>query len=298
MNKTHNKAVGGSVLAVKLFRALCVLAIAASAYASSGLDMGLMDEADAVAYTEDKSPVGPSMTSTKDELLAVGRQLSGGSASDGRYLAIHGERDDEAGGATRTADVIFVGPDSNVTTTRCLFLIIAGYLQSYPSFTDEGAYEAAQRICWWNSAHYGDTQYFASLFGDAVMDAFADKTQSIGLSKSYQDWPGKTRIVIPWATSGAGESGGAVAVDEALLTGTDDADGAGGKDASAPTEPQIEKAQYVPKGAYDAQSNDTISERLSIPSGFLVLLGMVFLAIIVLLMLLIKVIMDLSRDRG
>lgn len=315
MNKIPSKS-GVYFIALRLFRLLCVFAIAASASAASTLDFDLVDAASYTAYTEDKSPVRKAEISTKEELLDLGKQLFSGSASNGKYLAVRGasnvknaERDNinnvnaDSTESTnkpvtgRTADVIFIGDGSNVTTTRCLFLIIAGYLQSYPSFTEDTAYTAAQKICWWNSAHYGDTEYFEKLFGQAC-NSFADKTKSIGLSLSYKDWPGNTRIIIPWTMGDASvATEGDGTVDETLLSDMESTEDTT-INKETPPKPLIESAKYVPKSMYSTQNDDTISNLLSVPSGFLILLGTVCLAIIMLVMLLIKVIMDLARDRG
>lgn len=278
----------------------------------SVIDEALIGEAGAAVYAEDKSPVKDEEKSTAAELLEVGRHLASGTASNGKYLAA---RAAGGGNTFRSADVIFVGEKALVTTTRCLFLIVAGYLEEVSQLKGDAAYKAAQSICYWNSAHYGDSAYFAGLFGEGVNAPFAEHTKSIGLSLSYKEWRGKARIVVPWAADNSGTAvkqaaesnafpsesegtGKSSAVDDALLSGTGKAESTHSEGDKKDT---IEEAKYVPKGAPKAAAEGSaISQYLplsALPNGVLVLLGTLCLAILMLLFLLVKVIMDLARDR-
>lgn len=350
--------------ATKTGRALGIIAVCAAAIALCGnaaaednaasdsgqdatlaLDNFVLDNVEQAHYTEDNTPVGRAELSSAKALHETGRQLALEGIAGDKYLAAKYTSD-----GRRRADVIFISSNANVTTTKCLFLIVSGYLEAA---TEHGAqagnaidaastnaqdaqiataamleksasYAAAERICWWNSAHYGDSAYFASIIGntnignthisntqsvDGTVPAsgitqgsgaedntnadvlpFSDRTHAIGLSPSYKDWAGGTRIVIPWAVPTASRDGedGLVVVDETLVSSTAD----GGHNEV----PQAEDAPYRPKDTYTTEND--MAERLSVPSGFMIMLAAVAIAIVTLIMLLIKVIMDLARDRG
>lgn len=268
------------------------------------LDATLIDGIEETVYTEDKSPVHRANRSTAEELRNTGRQLALNGEAGGKYLAAQYMKD-----GRRRADVIFIANSANVTTTRCLFLIVAGYLEATSPLTAEAAYNDAEKICWWNSAHYGDAAYFGQLTGGGALP-LAERTEAIGLSPSYKDWAGKSRIVIPWAIGAVksaaagsdteGGDGAAITVDVQLVSNGagDNADNA----AEASRENAIEYAEYRPKKE-SASSNTltettVLSEHLSLPSGFFIMLAAVSLAIVTLVFLLIKLIMDLARDRG
>lgn len=301
------------------------------------LDEELLGGYKAVTYIEDKSPVSKYERSTAKELLDVGRELAAGTASNGKYLAFRSQAS-----ASRSADVIFIGRESRVTTTRCLFLIVAGYLEALSSLKGDEAYKTAERICYWNSAHYEDMAYFTSLFGEGVLSPFAEQTKSIGLSLSYKEWKGRARIIVPWkalpaasstsvasaaakategnstredASSGSVTDGGRIAsgggntdvkkagesipvTDDALLSKADKP-GQAVKEGESKTVKKntVETAVYVPKRKPNVAEDSALSQYLPAHGGVLALLGAACLAALMLLMLLIKVIMDLSKDR-
>lgn len=302
------------------------------------LDEELLGGYKAVTYIEDKSPVSKYERSTAKELLDVGRELAAGTASNGKYLAFRSQAS-----ASRSADVIFIGRESRVTTTRCLFLIVAGYLEALSSLKGDEAYKTAERICYWNSAHYEDMAYFTSLFGEGVLSPFAEQTKSIGLSLSYKEWKGRARIIVPWEasitaasstsvasaavkgtegdstsvaiSSGSVTDGGKIAssggntdgkkagesipvTDDALLFKADEMGQAVKEDESKTVKKNtVETAAYVPKRKIDVAEDSALSQYLPAHGGVLALLGAACLAALMLLMLLIKVIMDLSKDR-
>lgn len=177
-------------------------------------------------------------------------------------------------------------------------MIVAGYLEASCAMPQDEAYSAAEHIAWWNSEHYGDAAYFKSLLGEGVLNAFADKTEAIGLSKTYKDWAGSTRIIIPWSSgegskanaqnAAAGDGGIPIAAGaNRAPQGVNDAAGE-----------SIEDAQYVPKDAPSTAAEGAFPQKLSLTNGFMMLLAMAGVGILMLVMLLIKVIMDLARDRG
>lgn len=103
------------------------------------------------------------------------------------------------GDTKRGADVIYLGETATVDTIKCLRMIISGYLQSAFVMSSADSDAAALKICYWNTSVYDNNKFFEETFDEGVLKIFKDKTNKIGLSSNYKDWPGNTRIVIPHA---------------------------------------------------------------------------------------------------
>src|SRR5574344_594632 len=58
--------------------------------------------------------------------------------------------------------------------------------------------EIAVKVCYWNTNHYDDRAYFKENFQPRVSAVFANRTKIMGLARSYKNWPGKTRLVVPF----------------------------------------------------------------------------------------------------
>lgn len=144
------------------------------------------------------------MISSRSEIRDIGRDLgivltqkdtgagtviAGNPANKYRFARIYGT--DKPG-----ADVLYLSPEIGVDTIKCLRMIVSGYVQEAFSLPQTESDAVAEAICAWNTNHYNDTQYFSSRYNEAVIEIFSDRTESMGLSPDYTQWP-NSRIVIP-----------------------------------------------------------------------------------------------------
>jgi hypothetical protein len=174
------------------------------------IDTKLLDEAKKVRFIEDKSPVSRLEYSTGKQIRDTGRTLGKeiryqeqtqkksapyvNGAPSYKYKAMRVYSSDTKAGA----DVIYISKPAGVTTTKGLFRIVSGYIETAYDIPMEQADKIAVKVCWWNNNHYDENDYFAANFNPDVLAAFSNETAVTGLAASYKYWPGKTRIVIPF----------------------------------------------------------------------------------------------------
>lgn len=93
------------------------------------------------------------------------------------------------------ADIIVLGPDAQVDKIRNLRAIIAGYLASAWGYGDKDAATLSTFITVYNAVHRGELSYFGSRYKAIVTKELS--AENAGLSTRFDEWPGKSRIVIP-----------------------------------------------------------------------------------------------------
>ena len=130
-------------------------------------------------------------------MIRNGQSYAGGA---GRYFVIHSESG--ADGSKLDADIFGLGVDVGVDHVRNLRLIIQGYLEAAYSYSERDAALLAEYITIYNAVHRGDHRYFDSRYKKAVMDNITP--ERAGLSIRYDEWPGRTLMVIPLGPSSAG----------------------------------------------------------------------------------------------
>ncbi len=159
-------------------------------------------------YKEWTGSYAPSQINTRRQIYDIGHRL-------GRGIIYQEQTDNDPlpfvkgnpaykysaariyGDTKRGADIIYLGETATVDTIKCLRMIISGYLQSAFVMSSADSDAAALKICYWNTSVYDNIQFFEETFDEGVLKIFKDKTNKIGLSSNYKDWPGNTRIVIP-----------------------------------------------------------------------------------------------------
>ena len=108
------------------------------------------------------------------------------------------------------ADVFGLGVDVGVDHIRNLRTIIQGYLQAAYNYSERDASLLAQYITVYNAVYRGDWEYFSNRYSPMVLDNItSDRT---GLSIRYDEWPGRTLLLIPLGY------GGLSSVDTSTLT--------------------------------------------------------------------------------
>ncbi|MCL2243368.1 MAG: hypothetical protein FWC03_02740 [Treponema sp.] len=125
-----------------------------------------------------------------------------------RYFVIHcltGNRDGKI-----DADIFGLGVDVGVDHIRNLRTIIQGYLQAAYNYSERDASLLAQYITIYNAVYRGNWDYFSNRYAQMVLDnLISDRT---GLSIRYDEWPGRTLMLIPIGY------GGLSSVDTSVIT--------------------------------------------------------------------------------
>ena len=115
-----------------------------------------------------------------------------------RYFVIHCVS--EPDGSKIDADIFILGADAGVDHIRNLRTIIQGYLQAAYSYSEADASLLAEYITVYNAVYRGNWEYFSSRYKTQVMDNLV--RDRAGLSIRYDEWPGRTMILIPLGYGG------------------------------------------------------------------------------------------------
>lgn len=146
---------------------------------------------------------------------ALGSVIASGAAragEAGRYLVIHAVDPSVKEGLD--ADILIVGEGARVDHIRNLRRIIAGYLQAAYKYSPEDADTLATFITVYNAVYRGNLAYFGSKYKPVVMKELDAATA--GLALRWDEWPGRSRIVIPLSSrAGSGVVG---SVDTSPIT--------------------------------------------------------------------------------
>jgi hypothetical protein len=188
------------------------------------MPQGLFAQVDRSELQKDLGPVefinyeGPySRIETRAQIRNVGYSLGLGvragqtrTGGQGRYFVIHSVSAPE--GDRLDADIFSLGIDVGVDHIRNLRLIIQGYLEGAYGYSAQDAGLLAQYVTIYNAVYRGDWDYFTSRYKKPVMDN--QDSDRAGLSIRFDEWPGRTRMMIP---IGIGGSGSLSAIDTTSL---------------------------------------------------------------------------------
>jgi len=120
------------------------------------------------------------------------------SGASNRYFVIHSVSAYEDG--KLDADIFGLGVDAGVDHIRNLRTIIQGYLQAAYDYSERDAALLAEYITIYNAVYRGNWDYFLSKYKTPVINNLV--TDKAGLSIRYDEWPGRTLIVIPLGYGG------------------------------------------------------------------------------------------------
>jgi len=115
-----------------------------------------------------------------------------------RYFVIHSVSGAE--GSKIDADIFGLGVDTGVDHVRNLRTIIQGYLQSAYNYNAADAALLAEYITIYNAVYRGNWDYFLNRYKTPVIGNLT--RERAGLSIRYDEWPGRTLIVIPLGIGG------------------------------------------------------------------------------------------------
>ncbi|MCR4823361.1 MAG: hypothetical protein K5873_10890 [Treponema sp.] len=103
------------------------------------------------------------------------------------------------------ADILFLNQNAMVDHINNLRRIISGYLMTAYSYSKEDAETLSVFVTVYNAVYRGNLENFSSKYKASVLTYLTD--QACGLSTNWEEWAGKSQIVIPLGVLAAeGES--------------------------------------------------------------------------------------------
>jgi hypothetical protein len=131
--------------------------------------------------------------------------------TNGRYFVIHSVS--AADGSKLDADIFGLGVDTGVDHVRNLRLIVQGYLEGAYGYSERDAALLAEYVTIYNAVYRGDWDYFGSRYKAPIMENLT--REKAGLSIRYDEWPGRTLMLVPL---GLGSAGSLNSVDTGSLS--------------------------------------------------------------------------------
>ncbi len=129
-----------------------------------------------------------------------------------KYSVVHAIDPSETG--KLDADIIFVGSDATVDHINNLRHIIASYLVAAYGYSEKDAETVAVFVTVYNAVYRGNYDAYQKKYKKIVLDNLT--SSNCGLSINYNDWPGKSQIVIPLFDV----NGGLSTVDTSVISDT------------------------------------------------------------------------------
>lgn len=130
-----------------------------------------------------------------------------------KYSVIHAV--DSASKEKLDADILLIGSNATVDHINNLRHIIASYLVSAYNYSEKDAETVAVFVTVYNAVYRGKMDSFQKKYKDVVLNNLtADKC---GLSVNYEEWAGKSQIVIPLFDV----KGGLSTVDTSVISDTE-----------------------------------------------------------------------------
>lgn len=119
--------------------------------------------------------------------------VSSNTNSNDKYYVIH--IIGETSNPKLDADILFLNKTAGVDHIKNLRRIIAGYISSAYGYSDEDADTLSVFITVYNAVYRANKNYFSEKYKTEILEKLSD--ENCGLSTNYEEWPGKTEIVIP-----------------------------------------------------------------------------------------------------
>ncbi len=110
------------------------------------------------------------------------------------------------------ADIFIIGRGATVDHIRNLRRIIGAYLEEAYGYSQKDADTIATFVTVYNAVYRSNLDYFKTKYKDIVTSQLS--ASIAGLSTNYEEWPGKTQIVIPLSDL----NGGLSTVDTSLIS--------------------------------------------------------------------------------
>lgn len=125
----------------------------------------------------------------------VGKDVSkaASTSKNSKYYVVHAVDESESG--KLDADILYIGSEATVDHITNLRRIISAYLSSAYGYDEKDADTLSVFITVYNAVYRGKLDTFKSKYKNIVIENLS--SDNCGLSVNYQDWPGKSEIVIP-----------------------------------------------------------------------------------------------------
>lgn len=165
---------------------------------------------------------GPySVINTIEQIKGIGRDLSPAVNSDSietpgsfgnpqLYYVIHAV--DSNIKEKLDADILILGEKSSVDHIKNLRRIISAYLESAYGYSQTDADTLSVFITVYNAVYRSKMDIFTAKYKTVVTKHLV--SEKAGLSVNYEDWPGKTQIIIPLSTL----DGGLSSIDTSVIS--------------------------------------------------------------------------------
>ncbi|MBQ4379344.1 MAG: hypothetical protein II821_09150 [Treponema sp.] len=164
---------------------------------------------------------GPhSVINTIEQIRAIGAELGnqvkdnpnkiGTIGNSNRYAVIHAI--DPTTKEKFDADIFIIGRGATVDHITNLRRIIGAYLVSAYGYSYKDAETIATFVTVYNAVYRKNLDYFQTKYKNIVTEKLS--ASIVGLSTDYEEWPGKTQIVIPLSDL----NGGLSTVDTSLIS--------------------------------------------------------------------------------
>lgn len=160
--------------------------------------------------------VGPVMViNTAQEIRGIGFALAAGVQNRerftyaGKYSVIRVFQPEDP---KLSADIIVLEPAARVDHINGLNLIVSAYLERTFNYTREDARVLANFVTRYNALFRGNMDFFRNTYAAGVVQNLS--AENAGLSTFYQEWPGRSRIVIPLRSSLSAGPRGLIDSDE------------------------------------------------------------------------------------
>ena len=156
---------------------------------------------------------GPqSVIQTKNQIAEIGAGMgrnvaidptkSGNFGNSSKYQVIHAVDPSQAD--KLDADILIIGPNATVDHIKNLRTIISSYLVSAYGYSQSDADTLAVFVTVYNAVYRGKLDAYNKKYKTVVMNNLT--SDKAGLSTNYEEWAGKSQIVIPLAKIGGGLS--------------------------------------------------------------------------------------------
>ncbi len=100
-----------------------------------------------------------------------------------------------AGAEGYNADIFIIEEDAQVDHIENVRRILSGYIESAYGLSPERASALAMFTTYYNAIYRKDIDFFSKNYSEPVINAL--DPQKVGISRSYNEWPGSTQMVLP-----------------------------------------------------------------------------------------------------
>ena len=131
--------------------------------------------------------------SSSGRIIARSRGAYMTAGDSGKYYVIHAVDPNEKG--KFDADILIIGRNATVDHIVNLRRIISAYLSAAYNYSERDADTLAVFITVYNAVYRSNIDYFKSRYKNIVTKNLSERI--CGLSVRYDEWPGRSQIVIP-----------------------------------------------------------------------------------------------------